>query len=110
MLTANDIQVGKTYRGKRRRAGFDYRTFTDVYDDREVLWISVGRTSVQYDHPFITDGRNYPITTMEKFLKWANTPSTSLKSDLTFPDVTSGEASLYKWISLRAFTLAGTPE
>jgi hypothetical protein len=41
--------------------------FPDKYD---MLWISVGRTKVQYDHPFITDGRNYPTTTMEKFLKW----------------------------------------
>lgn len=71
MLTADDIQVGKTYRGKRRRAGFDYRTFTDVYDDREVIWMSQNRMSVQYDNPFIADGRAYPTVSMEKFLKWA---------------------------------------
>ena len=68
MLT---VQVNKTYRGKRRRRGFDYRDFSDVYDDRTVLWISVDRKFVQYDHPFITNGRAYPMTTMDKFLKWA---------------------------------------
>ena len=77
MLT---IQVNKTYRGKRRRRGFDYRDFTHVYDDRTVLWISVGRTKVQYDHPFITDGRNYPTVSMEKFLKWAKEETSNTTS------------------------------
>ena len=68
MLTENDIQVGRTYRGKRPRRGLDYRTFTEVVDDRTVLWISPDRTKVQYDNCVVT---NYKTTTMEKFLKWA---------------------------------------
>lgn len=71
MLTADDIQRGKTYRGKRWRAGFDFTTFTDVYDDREVRWISADQKSVQYDSAFIAMGREYPTVSMEKFLKWA---------------------------------------
>ncbi len=29
------------------------------------------KTKVQYDSPTIGNGRHYPTTTMEKFLKWA---------------------------------------
>lgn len=72
MLTPEDIQVNKTYRAKRPRKGRDlFNNLAECMDDRTVLWISRDRTKVQYDHPFISIGRHYPTTTMERFLKWA---------------------------------------
>lgn len=62
-----EIKVGKTYRGKRA-----YKTvFSDLYDDRTVLWVSEDRLRVQYDSPAVRIGRRYPTVSMEKFCRWA---------------------------------------
>lgn len=65
-LTADDIQVGHLYRGKRRRVN----PFTDATDDRVVLWISNDRTQVQYDSYFVKHGSRYHTVDMDKFLRW----------------------------------------
>ena len=65
------LQVGKTYRGKRPRRGLDYSTFKEVVDDRKVIWMSEDQQKIQYDSCMVKDGRDYPTTTGEKFLKWA---------------------------------------
>lgn len=56
-LTAEDIQVGKCYRGR----GYD----------RFVLWISRDRKELQYDSDAVKDRDSYPRISMERFLKWA---------------------------------------
>lgn len=67
-LTADDIQVNKTYRGKNpAAAGYDR-----ALNDRTVLYISRSRTEVQYDSSAVGDGKEYPTVPMEKFLKWAS--------------------------------------
>ena len=64
-LTIDDLEVGKLYRGKRCRKR------DDLNDDRIILYINKNFDTVQYDSYFVTNGRNYPKTTIEKFLKWA---------------------------------------
>lgn len=64
-LTKDDIQVGKTYRGKRFiKSGFGYT------NDRYVVYISPNKTQVQYDSDTVKTGRHYPTIDMDKFLKW----------------------------------------
>lgn len=73
-LTLDQLKVGSTYRGKRRR-----RLFGDQYDDRTLLWIGQGwdrklwcyTDRVQYDSANVRMGRHYPKVSAEAFLKWA---------------------------------------
>ena len=65
MLNAEDIQSGRLYRGKRRR-----QNILGDYDDRVVIHVSHSRTQVQYDSRFIQNGRQYPMTSMDSFLRW----------------------------------------
>lgn len=65
-LTAQDIQVGKTYRGKRYQ-----ENFLGKNNNRTIVWISTDRTRVQYDGDTVKLGMHYPTVDMEKFLKWA---------------------------------------
>lgn len=65
VLTAEDIQVGATYRGRR------FQQFMLSNNDRQVMWISSDRSEVQYDSATVALGRKLPRTTMEKFLRWA---------------------------------------
>lgn len=58
-LTAADIVVGKRYRPKR--TGYA----------REVIWIDPLKRQVQYDSDAVKDGQNFPVVSMEAFLKWA---------------------------------------
>ncbi len=67
-LTAADIIVGHTYSSKRPKG---VGLFPTLMDDRQVKWTGNG-IHVQYDSPTVRMGRNYPTTTMEKFLKWAD--------------------------------------
>lgn len=67
-LRPEDIRVGVTYRGKRRRK------VRDEYDGRTVLNVSGGQSSVQYDSETIGVGRHYPTVSMERFLAWALEP------------------------------------
>jgi hypothetical protein len=63
VLTADDVKVGKTYRGKRFGGSATYN------NDRSVVYVSSER--VQYDSDTVKNGRHYPTVDMEKFLKWA---------------------------------------
>jgi hypothetical protein len=64
-MTADDIQIGKTYRAKRFR-----KSIFGFNNDRRILWISENRTMIQYDSDTVADGRLFPIISMEQFLKW----------------------------------------
>lgn len=67
-LTAEDIKVGKIYRGKHpARAGNSWRL-----NDRTVIWLNPLSKLVQYDSSAVGDRSGYPLVTMEKFLKWAS--------------------------------------
>lgn len=66
-LTKDDIQIGKLYRGKKPK-----KIDGELWDDRIVLHIGRYTGNVQYDSYAVRDGRKYPTTTMEKFLKWAS--------------------------------------
>ncbi len=73
-LTADDIKVGHTYRGKRPRQNF----FGD-WDDRTVLHLNPGRgpiTIVQYDSITVKDGAHFPTREINTFLNWARTDVT----------------------------------
>lgn len=65
-LTADQIKVGATYRGKRFQSGF-----AGITNDRRVLWVSQDRQSVQYDSDTVKQGARFPTVTMHKFLNWA---------------------------------------
>lgn len=67
MLTADDLRVGATYRGKRRR-----RVTMTEYNDRTILWMDAERTVVQYDAAAVGMGRHYPRVPMAQFLRWAH--------------------------------------
>jgi len=64
-LTAEDIKVGKTYRGKHPA------TIRGQVNDRRVLHVSTFG-GVQYDSSSVADGRQFPSAPMETFLKWAS--------------------------------------
>lgn len=66
-LEASEIEVGGRYRAKRfRDAGLG------VTNDREVLWVSPDRRSVQYDSDSVARGRRYPTVAMVDFLVWVS--------------------------------------
>ena len=71
MLTIDDLQVGKTYRGKR----FQQTPWGN--NDRRIVWLgkslfSSGKTEyVQYDSDTVKMGRKLPTVSVEQFLKWA---------------------------------------
>lgn len=77
-FTAVDIMPRRVYEAKRPAAASG---FPPLYNDRQVQWVSSDRTLVQYDSPTIRDGRRYPTTTMEKFLKWAGQDVTNIMPD-----------------------------
>lgn len=64
-MTEKDLIIGKLYKGKRQRKNL----FSGLTDDRIIVWVN--NDSIQYDSYFIKNGRRLPITTKEKFLKWA---------------------------------------
>lgn len=63
-MTADDIEVGKTYRAKRPIKN------GPLYNDRTVIW--KGIRTVQYDGITVKLGQHYPSVTIEKFLAWAS--------------------------------------
>ena len=67
-LTANDIQPGKTFRGKNPRPAGRMGEL----NDRTILWVSPYRKVVQYDSSAVPNGRAYPKISMETFLNWAS--------------------------------------
>lgn len=62
-----DLIRGGLYRGKRPR-----RLFNGEYDDRVIIWGPTAFGEIQYDSYAVRDGRHYPRTTVEKFLRWAS--------------------------------------
>jgi hypothetical protein len=60
-LTKEDLEVGGLYRGKGYSPARD--------NDRVIIYMDGIR--VQYDSYAVANGRHYPMTTVEKFLKWA---------------------------------------
>jgi hypothetical protein len=64
VLTAEDIKVGSTYRGKR------FQQFFSSTNDRVVVWMSSDRSEVQYDSDTVPIGRRLPRVSMEQFLRW----------------------------------------
>jgi hypothetical protein len=78
-LTAEDIQVGKTYRAKRYQTGlFGYGN-----NDRYVLWRGMRNMkvrgegyrnveAVQYDSDIVRFNGHYPFATVEAFVRWAS--------------------------------------
>jgi len=63
-LTADQLEAGDTYRGKKpRRVG-------EQYDDRTILY--VGMRTVQYDSVNVAQGRRFPSVSTERFLQWAS--------------------------------------
>lgn len=70
MLTKQDLKVNNVYRAKRPLRVFMFSG--DLYNDRQILYINEDTNLIQYDSPSVNNGRHYPRTTIEKFLKWAN--------------------------------------
>lgn len=67
-LTAADLKVNHCYSAKRpQEAGL----FDDRLNDRQILYINLLDRVVQYDSPTVRNGRQYPKTSIESFLKWA---------------------------------------
>lgn len=67
-LEESDIKVGKSYRGKYpAKAGS-----SGQLNDRTVLHIGQYSQRVQYDSSAVRDRAEYPIVSMEAFLKWAS--------------------------------------
>lgn len=65
-MTELDIKVGHVYEAKKPKvAGIFYA------NDRHVLHIDPHFDEVQYDSPTVRNGRHYPRTRVEKFVKWA---------------------------------------
>lgn len=69
-MEAKDIKVGQTYRAKKPAPAGSF--FNPVFNDRTVVYISPFGDTVQYDGPAVAVGRRLPMTSMEKFLKWAS--------------------------------------
>lgn len=65
-LKPSDIIVGHVYSAKRKQV-----SLSGFLNDREVRWISVDRSEVQYDSPapFVKIGAKLPTVSMERFLK-----------------------------------------
>jgi hypothetical protein len=73
-LTAADIKVGRTYEAKR----IALVSSENLANDRQVLYVNLHMTEVQYDSPTVRGGAAYPVLSMEKFLKWARRDVTNL--------------------------------
>jgi len=68
-MEATDLKVGNTYRAKKPAPAGSM--FKPVYNDRQILWISMDKSIVQYDGPAVPFGRRFPKISIEKFLRWA---------------------------------------
>lgn len=70
------LVVGGVYRAKRPRRVARFLQ-PDLYNDRQILWISPNGERIQYDSPTIRFGRHYPTCHREQFLQWAGSDMTS---------------------------------
>lgn len=66
-LTADDLKVGSWYRAKKPRRV----PRTGRWNDRQIIHLNEGRTSVQYDGDSVRNGHLYPRVTTAEFLAWA---------------------------------------
>lgn len=73
-LTAADIRSGRCYEARRTA----FVGAANEANDRQVIFVNESRTEVQYDSPTVRDGVQYPILSMEKFVKWAKRDITEL--------------------------------
>lgn len=64
-MSALEIKVGRTYRGKRPSNA------RGLVNDRTVIWKSAFDGSVQYDGPAVRNGAHYPKASLADFRKWA---------------------------------------
>lgn len=68
-MKIEDLKVGRVYRAKRPRV---VHTLGGSYiNDRQILYISPFKETIQYDSPKVGFGSKYPVISVEKFLKWA---------------------------------------
>lgn len=67
MLTKDDLQVGHVYSAKKPQA---VGLFDPLINDRQILHMNAFG-EIQYDSPTVRNGRHYPKTTVDKFLRWA---------------------------------------
>lgn len=72
-MTADEIKAGHCYEAKK--PAFANGSY---FNDRQVKWISQDRSVVQYDGPAVANGRHFPTTSMEKFLKWVGRDVTAI--------------------------------
>lgn len=69
-MKIEDLKVGRVYRAKRPRV---VHTLGGSYiNNRQILYISPFKETIQYDSPKVGFGSRYPEISTEKFLKWAD--------------------------------------
>lgn len=74
-----DLKVGRVYRAKRPRV---VHTLGGSYiNDRQILYISPFKETIQYDSPKVGFGSRYPVISVEKFLN-ENRTNTAVKKSL----------------------------
>lgn len=72
-MSPEEIHVGRVYAASKPKADIE-----GIFNDRQVIWMSLDCAYVQYDSPTISNGRHYPKTTLEKFAKWAGADVTEV--------------------------------
>lgn len=63
-LSVEDILIGHVYEAKKPKG-------IVFVDDRQVVYVSRVDDRVQYDSPYVSNGRRFPKMTMKRFLEWA---------------------------------------
>lgn len=63
----SDLKVGRVYRAKKPAMANGL-----LVNDRQIKWISMDGSIVQYDGPSVAFGRHYPKVKREVFEKWAD--------------------------------------
>lgn len=68
-MKIEDLKVGRVYRAKCPRV---IQTLGSRYiNDRQILYISPFKQTIQYTSPKVVLGSRYPVISVEKFLEWA---------------------------------------
>lgn len=66
-MKIEDLKVGRVYRAKRPRV---VHTLGGSYiNDRQILYISPFKETIQYDSPKVGFGSRYPVISVEKISK-----------------------------------------
>ncbi len=71
-LSAEDIEVGKTYRAKGPRRMKPVLVGDKPINDRTVLWVSPDKDLVQYTGTEVSLKPRFRFLAMRKFLQWAS--------------------------------------